>query len=109
MVNAPYSCSKLHGEHNADKISQYIKEGIDPNSNCLDSMKPLHWSRNAHTTEVLIKAGADLTDTNKHDMYLYKIIYGIPYEIIAWTIAYKASKNLLNIPIKDQSLQNSPA
>ena len=60
MRDIPYGCSKLHGEYNAEKISQRIKDGANPNSTCLSGMTPLHWSRNGATTKVLIEAGADV-------------------------------------------------
>ena len=53
--------SKLHGEHNPEKILRAIKEGANPNATILNGITPLHWSRNAKTTKVLIQAGANVS------------------------------------------------
>ena len=51
-------CSKIHGLYDCEALKKQLAVGADPNSVCLQGITPLHWSRNACTTEALVHAGA---------------------------------------------------
>ncbi len=86
--------SPVFGEHDPIKIKQHLNNGINPNSTCLSGLTPLHWSRNAETTRVLIEAGAKI---NARDSNLDTPLHLVPdAQSVKLLIAHGASLNARN-------------